>query len=161
MKRFGMNVLYDKSKIKRFNYKRFSPEDRIRLRKLRIKIAGLWLPEKEAEIKEWRKKVGINAFAELKCFAGLSREQKKEFFKQAYKFIRNIKAEERKKPADVIKSGQDKKEYYCFVLGINRNSKLADIKKRYRKLVQIHHPDHGGDSELFIKIKEAYEFLMK
>ena len=161
MQKFGMNVLYDKSKIKRFNYKKFSPEDRIRLRKLRIKIAGLWASERETEIREWRKKVGINAFGELKYFAGLSREQKTEFFKQAYKFIRNIKSEERKKPPDAVRSGKDKREYYCFVLGINRDARLADIKKRYRKLVQIHHPDHDGDSALFIKIKEAYEFLIK
>ncbi|MFC1563195.1 hypothetical protein ACFL4Z_04020 [candidate division KSB1 bacterium] len=33
MSKIGMNVLYDESKIGRFNYKRFSPEDRIRIRK--------------------------------------------------------------------------------------------------------------------------------
>lgn len=157
----GMKVLYDESKIGRFNYKRFSPEDRIRLRKLRIKIAELWLPDKETEIKEWRKKVGINSFGGLKSFADLSREQKQNFFNQAHKFIEEIHTEELKIPVNINMSIEEKQKYYCFILGVNIESKPEEIKKGYRRLVQIHHPDHGGEAEIFIKIKEAYENLVR
>ena len=34
-----------------------------------------------------------------------------------------------------------------------------DIKQQYRILASKHHPDHGGDTEKFQKIKFAYEVL--
>lgn len=34
------------------------------------------------------------------------------------------------------------------------------IKRQYRKLAHDAHPDHGGDPELFISLRQAYECLM-
>lgn len=34
------------------------------------------------------------------------------------------------------------------------------IKRQYRKLAHIAHPDHGGDPERFICLRQAYECLM-
>lgn len=34
-----------------------------------------------------------------------------------------------------------------------------EIRQRYRTLAQMHHPDKGGDEELFKRIKLAYEIL--
>ena len=45
------------------------------------------------------------------------------------------------------------------ILGIPRNSNLETIKKAYRKLAKEHHPDKGGDEEVFKKISGAFEFL--
>lgn len=36
---------------------------------------------------------------------------------------------------------------------------FEDIKQQYRHLASIHHPDKGGDEEIFKKIKLAYEVL--
>lgn len=36
---------------------------------------------------------------------------------------------------------------------------FADIKKAYRKLAVIHHPDKGGDEATFKEITRAYEVL--
>jgi len=44
-------------------------------------------------------------------------------------------------------------------LQINVNSTLEEIRRKYRELAQIHHPDKGGDEEKFKKIKLAYEIL--
>ena len=44
-------------------------------------------------------------------------------------------------------------------LGILRASVEADIRKTYKKLALIHHPDKGGDSEKFKSIKLAFETL--
>lgn len=45
------------------------------------------------------------------------------------------------------------------ILGISKNATQSDIKKAYRKLAIKHHPDKGGDEEMFKKISEAYTIL--
>lgn len=54
-----------------------------------------------------------------------------------------------------------KKDYYS-VLGVNRGSNPADIKKAYFKLAKEYHPDvnkSAGAKEKFAEINEAYETL--
>lgn len=45
-------------------------------------------------------------------------------------------------------------------LGLNPNCTEEDIKKRYRSLAQMYHPDKGGDPEKFLSIKRAYDTLI-
>ena len=40
-----------------------------------------------------------------------------------------------------------------------KNVTLDDLKKRYHHLAQMYHPDKGGSSDDFIKLREAYTFL--
>ena len=47
------------------------------------------------------------------------------------------------------------------ILKVNPNAKLEDIKKAYRDLVKIHHPDKGGDSKAILEINAAWEILKK
>jgi DnaJ-class molecular chaperone len=44
-------------------------------------------------------------------------------------------------------------------LGVARNANPDEIKKAYRRLAAIHHPDKGGDTAMFQKIQTAYETL--
>ena len=44
-------------------------------------------------------------------------------------------------------------------LDVPVDASLETIKQRYRTLAQMHHPDKGGDEELFKCIKLAYEIL--
>ena len=44
-------------------------------------------------------------------------------------------------------------------LGVGRNAETKEIKRAYRKLASIHHPDKGGDQEKFKDIQKAYETL--
>jgi len=48
---------------------------------------------------------------------------------------------------------------YYKELGIEKTATPEDIKKAYRKLVMVHHPDKGGNQEKFKKISESYEIL--
>jgi curved DNA-binding protein len=48
---------------------------------------------------------------------------------------------------------------YYEILGVESNASQADIKKAYRDLVKVHHPDVGGSDERFKQISEAYETL--
>lgn len=45
------------------------------------------------------------------------------------------------------------------ILGVRKNAKPETIKKAYRKLSQKHHPDKGGDEEMFKSISEAWSIL--
>ena len=47
------------------------------------------------------------------------------------------------------------------ILKVHPNAKLEDIKKAYRELVKIHHPDKGGDSKVMLEINAAWEILKK
>lgn len=55
-----------------------------------------------------------------------------------------------------------RKDYYK-ILGVEKDASDADIKKAYRKLAIIHHPDKNPDdeqaAERFKDIGEAYETL--
>jgi len=44
-------------------------------------------------------------------------------------------------------------------LDVPVDASLETIRQRYRTLAQMHHPDKGGDEELFKCIKLAYEIL--
>jgi molecular chaperone DnaJ len=50
-------------------------------------------------------------------------------------------------------------EDYYQILGVDRAATAEDIKKAYRRLAHKHHPDKGGDENLFKKISEAYGVL--
>ena len=47
------------------------------------------------------------------------------------------------------------------ILKIHPSAKLEDIKKAYRELVKIHHPDKGGDPKVMLEINAAWEILKK
>jgi len=45
------------------------------------------------------------------------------------------------------------------VLKISKTATDNEIKQAYRNLAKLHHPDKGGDKEMFQKIQEAYDIL--
>lgn len=48
---------------------------------------------------------------------------------------------------------------YYDVLGVEPTATPQEIKTAYRKLAIKHHPDQGGDSDLFKQLTEAYDTL--
>jgi curved DNA-binding protein len=48
---------------------------------------------------------------------------------------------------------------YHASLGVTRTATPEEIKKAYRKLAGIHHPDKGGDTKRFQEIQYAYDML--
>ena len=48
---------------------------------------------------------------------------------------------------------------YYETLGVKKNASGEEIKKAYRKKSLRHHPDRGGDAEVFKQVSEAYSTL--
>jgi len=46
------------------------------------------------------------------------------------------------------------------ILGISKDASKEEIKEAYRNLAKLHHPDKGGNEELFKLISSSYELLM-
>lgn len=44
-------------------------------------------------------------------------------------------------------------------LGVNRDATADEIKRAYRRLASQHHPDKGGDTQVFQNIQKAYDVL--
>jgi len=42
------------------------------------------------------------------------------------------------------------------VLGLPATATLADVRARWRELAAIHHPDRGGDADVFHTLRQAY-----
>jgi len=47
------------------------------------------------------------------------------------------------------------------ILKVHPSANLEEIKKAYRKLVKIHHPDKGGDTAAMLEVNSAWEILKK
>ena len=47
------------------------------------------------------------------------------------------------------------------ILKVHPSEKLEEIKKAYRKLVKIHHPDKGGNAAVMLEVNSAWEILKK
>jgi len=58
---------------------------------------------------------------------------------------------------------RDERPNYYAILGVSRDAKPAEIKRRYRQLVRRFHPDVSEDKEAahrrFVRIVEAYQVL--
>lgn len=48
---------------------------------------------------------------------------------------------------------------YYQTLGVGKDADAATIKRAYRKLASQHHPDKGGNADMFKQVQEAYETL--
>ena len=53
-----------------------------------------------------------------------------------------------------------KRNGYLALLGLGPQATLPEVKNAYREMVKRHHPDQGGHLPAFLKIQEAYEFLV-
>jgi curved DNA-binding protein CbpA len=46
-------------------------------------------------------------------------------------------------------------------INVDGEYNIESLTKAYKKAIFKHHPDHGGTSEAFIELKNAYEYLIK
>lgn len=46
------------------------------------------------------------------------------------------------------------------VLGVSAEASAGEVRRRYRELCHVHHPDHGGSTEGFDALRQAYAVLV-
>lgn len=139
----------------------FSLEERYRDENGKVKSKSIHLGTGE--------KAGLK-LVNLRYDGVITKEQEKEF----YDYVKNnpwrVKSESESNFDDLWERlNQRKIEFmqqqvdptYYLILGVEENSTIDEIKKRYRHLMKILHPDNGGDAKLFQLVKESYEEIMK
>lgn len=62
------------------------------------------------------------------------------------------------KPPRMTRKNENETPYQ--VLGVAKNASHDDIKKAYRRLARIHHPDKGGSASDFERISRAYQTIL-
>jgi hypothetical protein len=55
--------------------------------------------------------------------------------------------------------GESRKAQARVALGVSDDADADAIKRAYRNLARVHHPDAGGDAEQFNRVAAAYELL--
>ena len=71
----------------------------------------------------------------------------------------NFTEKEKKKIKKTMRLSELEDSNLYNILNIDENSTQEEIKKAYKKLIIINHPDKGGDALKFNKIHEAYQIL--
>ncbi len=92
-------------------------------------------------------KVGCNIQAvakSIEAMRGLDRWGCSEILNRAFDGFKLLTSSENKKP-------------WCQVLGLPIIHTREDVIKNYKQLVKKHHPDVGGDPNVFMEIQEAYK----
>lgn len=103
----------------------------------------------------FRSRIFWAEWEERQYYAELER-MRREKQRRAYEY------ERRKRQAEEARRRKAKHERSPYsVLGIAEGTKdIVVIKKAYRKLAMIHHPDRGGSAEMFARITEAYQAIL-
>lgn len=71
------------------------------------------------------------------------------------------KIETQKREGGVLGESQFFADPYA-VLGLPKNASMEQVKKRYKQLSMIYHPDReGGYNEAMKRVNEAYEKIIK
>jgi len=60
----------------------------------------------------------------------------------------------------VLMIGSGDKTWWEF-LGVKENCSKKDVINAFKSLAKVHHPDAGGDSETFKRLRKAYEEALK
>lgn len=133
-------------------------DDLRRLKEIRYALKKVWLPYREKEIREWRNRTGINNSKSVKEFILSEHRTRQKILNEAEAFVEKMRGE-MEKEEELLRILDPENEYE--VLGLADNASVPELKKSFRRLAMKYHPDHGGDSELFVHINNAYKNILR
>jgi DnaJ like chaperone protein len=117
-----------------------------------------------SSLKKLCKRLKIYEYELKSIIAGLEDAHQKKLEEEFYQRERERKTQKKRKP----KSSSYTKTKMADILGVQSTDSFEIIKKAYRKLVKLHHPDrfikNGPEQiklaqERFIEIQKAYEYF--
>ncbi|AYP68309.1 chaperone protein [Bacillus phage vB_BcoS-136] len=100
----------------------------------------------------------------------LRREFEEKLRREREEFRRKFEEYERKRRERRQREQEREKQRYGAlnkliesyrILGLNQDATAKEVKSAYRRLAKKHHPDVGGNEKQFIKLKEAYDFIVE
>jgi len=68
---------------------------------------------------------------------------------------------ERYRHREVESNNEDRLRAAYISLGLEKDASLVEIKRAYRELAKVHHPDHGGNPNRFKHIVSSYNVLIE
>lgn len=99
---------------------------------------------------------------EIEEYARRNKEREEYIEKLFREHIRQQIENERMKKEALKKASVDQNKLNAMkLMGLGNNPTIEEVKKAFRKLSKIHHPDAGGTQNNFIKLTRAYDYLMK
>jgi hypothetical protein len=86
--------------------------------------------------------------------AGMSHDQYKSVINEYWAFVYNKLVNEYD-----LQTGRNYDTGILLKWGLPYNADAAEVKKRFRELAKLYHPDTGGDADRFIALMEDYKKL--
>lgn len=59
-----------------------------------------------------------------------------------------------------LRASDPSTQSYYELLGVAKDADAKTIRRAFRRLSKLHHPDQGGDAAMFQRLREAYSVLM-
>ena len=100
----------------------------------------------------------LGVFVSREAFEREARRFSRETYRR---FTAGARAEEQRRSAWRANGARRERSAGHFaVLGLSPEATLIDVKAAYREQVKQHHPDQGGTVQDFLRLQEAYEYLL-
>jgi len=157
--------LSPQEKVRVHYYEKVPPEDRERIERaaalFRFKNRRLAPRLDHPKLVEWRKKLEMSSFEEIDGYLAMIGAERDRFFRDFYADYARYFNEPGRRVHPRITPPPVSPTPWHSLLGLKGNENLAAIKRRYRDLAKMYHPDinrEGGDR--MREINAAYRELV-
>lgn len=124
------------------------------------KVQEIEIEESEIEKELTKEELDAQFFAQYEEYKK-AQEKPKSFWEEFDEMINGNAPEEKEEEeeTEIVFMTASTEEIDVIVDNMNECETLSELRKLYRQLCLIHHPDKGGDSQVFMAINDTYKDL--